>query len=284
VRNAGGGKDRTAAGRSGPPEADQSSTTDSRLPPTDPTRRFSNRAESYAKHRPGYPPELIATLLELAGLSAGFSAADIGSGTGIMTKLLLEAGGRVFAVEPNDAMRAKAEAALAGTPGFRSVAGTAEETTLPSSSVDLVACAQAFHWFDRERARKEFVRILELDGFAAIVWNNRRSDTTPFARDYEALLEQFGTDYRQVGHRWQESYDLALFFRGPFTTRTFFNAQRLDREGLEGRLLSSSYVPAPDARNFPEMMRALSAMFDRHQREGSVQIDYETRLFVGRLG
>jgi SAM-dependent methyltransferase len=257
--------------------------SDSRFPPKDPTRRFSNRAESYAKHRPGYPPELVAALLDLCGLAPGFSAADIGSGTGIMTRLLLKAGGRVFAVEPNEAMRAKAEEALAGRSGFRSVSGTAEGTGLPSSSVELVVCAQAFHWFDRERARAEFARILKPGGSVAIVWNNRRSDTTAFARDYEALLEKFGTDYREVGHRWQESYDLTVFFRGPFETRVFSSTQRLDREALEGRLLSSSYVPAPGAPNFPEMIEALSEIFDRRQREGCVSMDYETRLFVGPL-
>ncbi len=130
----------------------------------DPTRRFRGRAELYARHRPGYPGEVVTLLEDECGLRAGSVVADLGSGTGILAAMLLARGCRVFGVEPNADMRAEGARALAAQEGFVSVDGRAEATTLPDASVDLVTAAQAFHWFDRPRARAEFARILKPGG------------------------------------------------------------------------------------------------------------------------
>ena len=167
---------------------------------TDPTQRFSARVENYIRYRPSYPPQVLETLRSECGLTASSAIADIASGTGIFTRLLLENGNRVYGVEPNRDMREAAERLLADFRGFSSVTGTAEATTLPDQSVDFATAAQAAHWFDLAKARREFERILKPAGWAVLIWNERSTDSTPFLREYEALLLEYGTDYEMVRH------------------------------------------------------------------------------------
>lgn len=253
--------------------------TEAELP--DPTTRFSDRVEDYVRYRPSYPPEVIGTLAEEAGLASGVPVADVGSGTGIFSALLLERGAVVHAVEPNAGMRRAAEERLGSDPRFHSVAASAEATGLTDGSVHLVVAAQAFHWFDIEAARLEFGRILAPDGQVAIVWNRRRDDSSAFLREYEALLHRFGTDYSRVDHRRVDPVRLLDFFGGSFEARSFPSSQRLDRQGLRGRLLSSSYVPAADHPDREPMLAELERLFDEHQRGGLVSIAYDTQLFFG---
>ena len=165
-----------------------------------PTARFSDRVENYIRYRPGYPPEVLNLLHTECGLQSAHVVADIASGTGIFTRLLLENGNRVFAVEPNAEMREAGERLLRVYGNLTSIAGTAEGTTLPTASADFVTAAQAAHWFDRRRAREEFVRILKPGGWCVLIWNERRTAGTPFLREYEQLLLSYGTDYKDVRH------------------------------------------------------------------------------------
>lgn len=250
---------------------------------SDSTRRFSDRVADYVRYRPGYPAELGATLRREAGLGPGSEAADVGSGTGISAELLLAAGATVHAVEPNPDMRRAAEERLGDRPGFHSVDGTAEATTLPEASVELVTAGQAFHWFDHDAARSEFARILRPAGRVALFWNARRTQGTPFLRAYEELLQRFGTDYRQVDHT-QLGHDVfSAFFAGPYRSWTFPNHQVFDFDGLRGRLLSSSYTPAADHPDREPMLRELRRIFERHQDDGRVRFDYDTELHLGRV-
>lgn len=250
----------------------------------DPTRRFSDRVEFYHRFRPSYPPELLDLLAELGYLTGGCTVADLGSGTGKLTELFLQRGHTVYAVEPNAEMRGAAEQLLQGRPGFRSVDGRAESTGLPDGAVDLAVAGQAFHWFDLEPTRAELRRILRPPRRLAIVWNVRRVEATPFMIAYEALLRTHGTDYAAVAHRGLEPGELDLLFgaRGA-ELRTLPNRQELDRQGLEGRLLSASYVPAPGQPGHDEMMRDLRALFREHEAGGRVTFQYETRAFLGTV-
>jgi SAM-dependent methyltransferase len=243
--------------------------------------RFSSRVDSYARFRPSYPQQIIETLEHHCGLTRDSIVADIASGTGIFTKLLLEHGNRVFGVEPNVEMRAAGEGFLAAYPNFSSVTGTAEATTLEARSVDFVTAAQAGHWFDRQKSRGEFARILKPGGWAVLVWNERKADSTPFLREYEELLLRYGTDYNEVRH---EHTVVGEFFDPlPFQERTFDLQQIFDYAGVEGRLMSSSYAPAPGHPNHAPMLRELREIFDRHRQNGKVSIEYTTRMFYGRL-
>jgi SAM-dependent methyltransferase len=244
-------------------------------------RRFSSRVDTYVRFRSSYPRQIIETLERDCGLTRDSIVADIASGTGIFTKLLLEHGNRVFGVEPNAEMRSAGEEFLAAYSNFKSVEGTAEATTLEYRSVDLVTAAQAGHWFDRQKSRQEFVRILKPGGWAVLVWNERKTDSTPFLRDYEGLLLRYGTDYNEVRH---EHTVVGEFFDPlPFQERTFDLQQVFDYAGVEGRLMSSSYAPRPAHPNHAPMLRELRQIFDRHQQDGKVSIEYTTRMFYGRL-
>lgn len=249
----------------------------------DATQRFSSRVGNYVRYRPGYPNEVLELLKRECGLTADSVIADIASGTGIFTRLLLENGNRVLGVEPNRQMRRAGDEFLSSYSRFTSIAGTAEATTLPDASVDLVTAAQAAHWFDREKARRELVRILKPGGWTVLIWNERQTGSTAFLRDYEQLLLKYGTDYQEVRHE-RTTDEIADFFSpSAFKTQTFENNQECDYAGLEGRLLSSSYVPGPDNVNYQAMLHELRRIFDQHERGGHVVLKYDTRVFYGRL-
>lgn len=251
----------------------------------DSKNRFSSRVENYVKYRPGYPAAVIDTLRAKCGLSPKSVVADVGSGTGLLSQRFLDAGCTVIGIEPNAEMRAAGERLLADYPNFTSRDGAAEETSLPDASVDFAAAGQAFHWFDPVKARLEFLRILRPGGWVALVWNERRTDSTPFLRDYEAFLTTYGTDYAQVNHRNVEADPdtIPAFFGGSYQVARFDNLYTHDFEGLKGRALSSSYIPGPDHPNYPAMLDALRRLFDRYQENGVVEIEYDTRMFYGQL-
>jgi SAM-dependent methyltransferase len=238
----------------------------------DPRQRFSDRVGDYVRYRPGYPAAAVDLVARRAGIGEGSPVADIGSGTGIFTGLLLATGATVFAVEPNDAMRAAAESALGGRANFRSIRGSAEETGLPAQSVGLVTCAQAFHWFDVPRARREFARILTPGGWCALVWNSAQVGDSAFARGYEAIKEAYGRDFQRVRHegRVRDERCDQLYGAGRWELRSFASAQHLDLEALKGRLLSSSYAPKEGEPAHAPMMASLARLFDETQIQGRV--------------
>jgi SAM-dependent methyltransferase len=253
------------------------------MPLTDPTQRFSSRVDNYIRYRPGYPPEVLATLKSECGLSSRCAIADVGSGTGLLSRIFLENGNRVYGVEPNQEMREAGERILKNYPQFISVAGTAEATTLPGRSLDLVTAAQAAHWFDSRKARREFVRILKPGGWVVLIWNERKTDSTPFLAAYEALLLTYGTDYHEVRHERTTSEIDRFFAPARFTAKSFEYRQDFEYEALEGRLLSSSYTPqAGDARHVP-MLKELRRIFEQHKKDGRVGFEYNTRMYYGQL-
>lgn len=245
------------------------------------TERFSSRVENYVRFRPGYPKEILEVLESQCGLSASSTVADIGSGTGILTQLVLASGAEVYAVEPNAAMRTAGEAVLGRDEHFTSVEGTAEATTLPDGSIDLIVAGQAFHWFDRLAARHEFDRILRTNGWIALVWNERSATLTPFLVGYERILHAYAPGYAEVDHRRHNVETLTPFFHGPMTHRIFANAQRFDFEGLKGRLLSSSYAPELGHPNHEPMIEELKQLFDETQVDGKVDFAYDTHVYFG---
>jgi SAM-dependent methyltransferase len=248
-----------------------------------PSERFSSRVDDYARYRPSYPPPALELLRERCGLVPGAAVADLGSGTGILTALLLEAGAEVFAVEPNERMRAAAEAQLCHHPRFHSVAGSAEATTLAPASVDLLVAAQAFHWFDAQRARTEALRVLRPRGWGALLWNERPPGETPFLADYEALLRRYAPEYTRITASRADVGTMRAFLGALMELGTFANQQVLDFEGLRGRLMSSSYAPEPGSPDYQPMIGRLREVFARHERDGCVTMPYSTRVYFGPL-
>jgi SAM-dependent methyltransferase len=250
----------------------------------DPTQRFSSRVENYVKYRPTYPQAVVEVLTRECGLTPASIIADLGSGTGLLAQLFLANGNRVLGIEPNQEMREAGERLLAHDPNFISVDGTAEATSLPNACVDIVTAGQAFHWFDIAAARAECQRILKPGGWAALVWNSRVTEATPFLRDYEALLNEHSDDYARVNHQDTVTDDAITAFFGPgWRKATFDNAQVFDYDGLRGRLLSSSYAPDAGHPNHEPMLHDLRAIFDAHQQDGAVSFLYKTEVYYGRL-
>lgn len=250
---------------------------------TDPTTRFSDRVDAYVRYRPRYPVGVVDILEREIGLAADWVVADVGSGTGFSAEPFLERGCVVHAVEPNREMRNAAEVYLGRRAGFHSHPGRAEATGLPDRSVDLVVAGQAFHWFDPVAVRMEFHRILRAPGWTVLMWNRRVTTGTPFLEAYEDLLLRFGTDYAEVRHERIDEAALRAFYGAPPVLHVLPQRQQFDCEGLKGRLLSSSYAPAPHHPSFQPMMSALAALFDRHQVEGAVRFEYATEIYIGRL-
>ena len=248
-----------------------------------PEQRFSDRAGHYAKSRPGYPSELLRVLAEEVGLTPASIVADVGSGTGILSELLLRNGNEVFAIEPNARMRQIAERALGAWPKFYSIDAAAEGTTLPDKCVDGVTVAQAFHWFDQEWAVCEFRRILRPGGFVALIWNARKTDASPFMIEYERIVKEFGSDFARSGRELVAPQRLRELLGADMRTRTLANFQDLDWSGLCGRVLSASYMPMPSSPQYQPMMKRLEEIFARCQINGLVRLEYDTEIYLCRL-
>jgi SAM-dependent methyltransferase len=249
----------------------------------DAKERFANRVADYVRYRPGYPAGVVELLRAAGGLRPEHVIADVGCGTGLLAEIFLKNGNRVIGVEPNAEMRAGGDHYLTSYATFRSVAGSAEATTLEVASVDFVVAGQAFHWFAPGPTRREFLRILKPHGLVAIVWNDRLEDTR-FAREYEALLQRYGTDYKKVKDAYPEMSKIQEFFISPdFAARDFPNFQLFDLDGLRGRVRSSSYAPGDGHANFAPLMAELEQLFEQHAQCGTVRMEYVTHVYFGYL-
>lgn len=254
----------------------------------DPKKRFSDRAEDYARHRPGYPREILGFLEDKSALFSDSVVADVGSGTGNLGALFLERGNKVLAIEPNDEMRRAAERRFSGHPRFESVAGSAEATTLPDESVDLVVVANSLHWVDRSAVRVEFSRILKPEGHVAVVWSIAKKTGTPFLEAYNRLVSRYRTDDGAGGNS-KDVYEMteALFGdsdgKQDYEVGRFEYSQRLDSEGLKGLVLSSSSMPAETELDSVEMLRDLEELFRAHESGGEVVMEYVVTVYCGPL-
>lgn len=250
----------------------------------DPTKRFSDRVDNYVKYRPGYPAAVLAHLKAECHLPVGAAIADIGAGTGIFTKLLLDKGYTVYAVEPNESMLAAAKLQLSVYKNFIPVDGIAEATTLTKNKVDCVVCAQAFHWFNNGRTRVEFERILKPGAKAALIWNNRSTDAGAFLKAYDALLKNNTVDYNKVNHQNIGDIDFKAFFKnGNYLLKKFPNKQVFDEEGLIGRAFSSSYVPPENSRQGKKFLAMLKDIFKQFNEDGKVTFRYDTEVYTGEV-
>lgn len=204
--------------------------------------------------------------------------ADIGSGTGISSQLFLQNNNTVFAVEPNAEMRSAAELQLAGNKNFISINGTAEATTLADNSIDIIFCAQAFHWFDKAKTKLEFNRILKANGHIAIVWN-ARSLNNDFQKAYEKVLKTTLKEYKLVTHRNIDESAIADFLAPQKVIKgVLSNHQNFDLVGLQGRVLSSSYCPK-EGPEHDNLMIGLETLFNEFSKNGTVRFEYETEIY-----
>jgi ubiquinone/menaquinone biosynthesis C-methylase UbiE len=245
-------------------------------------QRFTSRVDNYIKYRPHYPDAVYEWLREREIILPGMLVADVGAGTGISSELFLQHAHIVYAIEPNAEMLNAAKNKLYAYSNFCPVHRSAEDTGLPDESVSLIVCAQAFHWLDREKSKKEFKRILKPGGHVVLLWNDRRTDSSDFLKVYEDFLQMFGTDYKEVNHKnTQQKEVFEEFFGGEFKEACFDNFQMLDFEGLKGRVLSASYMPDASHPDYEFMLYCLKKIFNRYEENGKVKLEYDTRLYCG---
>jgi ubiquinone/menaquinone biosynthesis C-methylase UbiE len=249
-----------------------------------PTERFTGRVESYRRFRPAYPPAVVELLRSECALDSDSAIADIAAGTGILTEMLLAAGLSVTAVEPNEAMRAACAVLEPRYPKLKIVAGTAEATTLPDHATDFITVAQAMHWFDLDKTRGEFARILRPEGWCVVIYNHRRRSGDALHDGYEQLLNAYGVDYREVQRRHIPEEKIAAFFApSEMKSATFPNPQTLTREALEGRIVSASYMPQFGHPRFEAMRTATERLFSENECNGEVTLQQDCIVRYGHL-
>jgi SAM-dependent methyltransferase len=248
------------------------------------TSRFSSRVSDYIRFRPGYPNDIMFLLKEECGLTQHSVIADIGSGTGKSTEMFLQNGNKVFAVEPNDEMRHAAEDMLGNNAGFISINARAEDTSLADKSIDIVVAGQAFHWFDQAKTKNEFKRILNHAGFVILIWNERPRNQQAFMGEYDAFLVKYSTDYTLIDHRNIDEKAISAFYApGTYTLKEFGYNQVFDFERLKGRYDSCSYAIPADDNRYKETVDALHSLFDKYQQKGKVVMEYDTKVFFGKM-
>ncbi len=243
--------------------------------------RFSDRVDNYVKFRPSYPSKAIEYLTEI-GISKKSDVADIGSGTGIVSKLLIDKVNNLYGIEPNNEMRNAAEKDLCKYSNYISINGSAETTTLNNESIDFITVAQAFHWFDREKSLIEFRRILRSSGQLILIWNNRINNT-PFLKGYDQLLLKYGTDYKEINHQNITDGELESLFVKNYKKKIFDNFQKFDLEGLKGRLFSSSYTPTPEDPEYNLLNNGIEDLFNRFNDNGKILFNYKTEIYSGSI-
>ena len=232
---------------------------------------FAARAADYERGRPGYPPAAVAALTTELDVGRGSVIVDLAAGTGKLSRELAGRGARVVAVEPVAEMRA-----LIG-PGIEALEGTAEAIPVADGTADAVTVAQAFHWFDGDRALAEIHRVLRPGGGLALIWNRRREDDELTAA-VEEIIGPYRADtpHHRTG-RWRDAFDRTELF-GPLEQRLFGHTQRLDAELIAMRFGSASFIaslPDPERLAVLERLRALAD-------SGPAEVRYRTELFTCR--
>jgi SAM-dependent methyltransferase len=246
------------------------------------TGAFTSKVSDYVASRPEYPDALFDALKASGALFGGAGIADIGAGTGLLTRQLLQRGYTVTAIEPNAAMRAAADALLSGHHGYRSIGDPAEATTLADDSIDLITVAQAFHWFDVAAVRREWLRILKPHGRVALIWNVRPLED-PLQQAVDDVLDEFGSIRHTVLAAQQERAAIEPFFAGaPFEELNLPNVHRIDRAAFLSLLFSRSFMPDRGTAEGDRAEQVISHLFDLFAESGTVSINYRTAAFVGR--
>ena len=245
-----------------------------------PTERFSDRVSNYIKYRPSYPPELVDTLIAECHLNSRSTIADVGSGTGIFSRLMLDKGCYVSGIEPNRKMREAAERQFGDYHKFSSIDGQSEHTGLDDSSIDLITAAQSFHWFKAGNTKREFIRILKPGGYVALIWNQRKIDQ-PFQIEYDSMLGKLASDYSAVNHMNISAEDILNFFSPNKVARfEFENSQIFDLAGFLGRMQSSSYVPKTGTEAHVRLIHAAEDLFSRYQSNERISFEYISFFYL----
>jgi len=249
--------------------------------------RFTDVALLYSKYRPSYPNTLIDYLVSSVGILKGNVVADIGSGTGIFSKILLEIGCYVYCVEPNDAMRQQAERFLLGSEmkNFTLIKASAEHTGIQEDSIDYITVAQAFHWFDKKLFKNECKRIMKNNSKIAIIWNMRDFNTDLVNSEYE-LRQKYCIGTQNLRQKDMDKRYVNDFFRNnEYDVSIFRNDIVLSREAYIGMNLSGSFSPNEKVHKdkFHDLVSELNRFFDKYSSNELINFPQFTECYVGGL-
>lgn len=247
----------------------------------DNTRRFDGKASSYAKARPSYVNGLFAAMELDWKVPAKGVIADIGCGTGIFSRQLLEHGYQVYGVEPNQQMRAEAGSLFDSSKRAWLINGDAASTGLPEHVADAVCAAQAFHWFVPDAFQKECRRILKPQGKTILIWNTPDA-SSPLLKQLDGLNRTYCPVYRG-SHNGMEREAVSTFFKGVFDTFCADNPVQYNRNGFIQRALSSSYALKSGDEHFDEYLKELNTLFDAFSENGILIMPYQTVAYCGKL-
>ena len=244
--------------------------------------KFTGMAEIYSKYRPDYSNEAIDYVISQTKLNEKNVVADIGSGTGKLTKSFLERGHKVYGIEPNENMRTKAEENLKVFNNFISINGSSDETTLSDKSIDLIVVAQAFHWFDAKKFLLECKRILRDNGYVAIIYNNG-DYSKPIINEISNLSKKYCPLYKGSSGGLSNNKEIYDSFFTYYSTHIFNNNYSLNLEQFIGLNFSASYAPKNNDVNYETYMKSLIQIYNKYSTNGSLDIPNNTILRLGKV-
>jgi len=243
---------------------------------------FSKKADNYSKGRQGYAPEAIDLIFRQL-MPAGGTAADIGAGTGMLSREFLARGIPVYCVEPNADMLARARSAYGEDPNFFPVDASAEQTGLADSSIQLITAASAFHWFDMQAFRRECMRILAPGGKVCIL-NNARDYHDDFTQKQHEICQRCCPKFTSLRHGQDKSERIMDAFFGTAPTREEFSFPlTYSKENFLQRCLSSSYAPLPGDETYDLYIRLLTELTDKAADGDSLTVANSTIVYWGQM-
>ena len=258
--------------------------TISNLNMLEPTRHFSKKAENYMKYRWRYPKEVLDYLKSSVGLQKSWNIADIGYGTGILTKILLDNGNNVIGVEPNDDMRNAGEEYLKDYSNFVSMNAKAEESKIKDNSLELITVAQAIHWFNPEKTKIEFNRILKDNGIIFIIFNRRSKERSDFIIDYDNINKKYNKDFKYTNNNPSNgNLIINYLLDDKIHYHSIDNKISEGFESFKGGFLSASFIPDETSENYTEMINELKDIFDKHKNNDKITFEYSTEIYWGHL-
>ena len=246
--------------------------------------KFTGKADVYNKFRPTYPSEFIDYLYSEVGFNVDSKIADIGAGTGILSKLLLLRNSNVICVEPNIDMLNVAKRDLIEFPNCSFVKAPAEDTSLDENSIDFITVAQAFHWFDHDKFKIECRRILKSEGKLVLIWNTwSKSDelVVEIGKVNQQLCPNFKGDF---GGNHSNLESCENFFKGGICDfKVFKNYLSFNEQEFIGSNLSLSFAPKENSENYNEYIIELRKLFDKYGKDGIIVIPNVTRSYAGEI-
>ena len=245
------------------------------------TTVYSTKAEKYAKHRWDYALSAVKAIKEITHLSGESTMADIGAGSGILTRHFTHLAHRIYALEPNKELRTLLTDALGACSNVTVLDGSAENTKLENGSVDVITAAQAIHWFDPEPARREMMRILKEKGWLVLVRNYGTNQAQNDAVG-RLMTEEYGADFSVVNERPKDRPISFYYGNDHFRKSTFPFQFQQNWEGFIGSLTTASFMPDEDHPLFDKLEMKAREVFSQYSKNGFLTVEGETELIIGQ--